>query len=870
MERLDRTESPLLLLARQGSSARISRSSVTQKEFKVILIGSSGVGKSSLCRREALDEFSQEVAATSTTIQTEKFTTTLQVRQEPIELELFDTVGQERFMTLSTVFYRKANAVLICFDGSETRTSFDQVGRWFLDAERHAPNDALILLVRTKADLAMNLVTLDECKQKASALGVHFFETSAKTGHNVKAMFHLIASQLSEDSRTHAPPLLTGKMIRGGGVSLERKPSVSSFGSVPTAPTAQASSCWSTAFSFAAAGTSEDDEDEDVGDEDSYEAEGLAEVILKHASLRAVSVAGGLKRRHTNEYNAAVTTTTKLITPLRTCTLGCGAITSVPTHEQDECWLREVTCSLRCGQRFPMLDCAAHEREACECRVITCACGDKVQFKNLPLHIQPENGDEPPQTKQEMIHLLTSLFPKDELLKNVNLREVKSARLEDLDKALLTSEAKFKVDCAIVKHATGYSTLWTEEEDVISSGKKPERLTLSSVVSLQRRNMLMRPPLVGPSRRAKKREPHDDAFASLWQDLLDCKISPNYVSDGLLLQEQLEHAPTTSRDVQVPLTLGSRVVTVRTIDFADLQELNSTNKLGVGSFGSVYLAKYRGAQVAVKHLHFQNLSERELLREAAVMTSCCHHPHILRFLGVCLIRPNICFVSEALLCSLEDWLRYDRRNMQEPLGEILRYAEEAASGLFHLHLESVVHRDIAARNLLLDTGTPRRVKVCDFGLARVVARQQREFGTDFASVAAAATNLTGGSFDMTGPLKWMAPECLKSTDGLNCFSFASDVYSFAITLWELLSRDAPYPLLTSSEAATQVLNSGLRPPKAKLRNTLALQQQLLQGDTTSTHLVFLLERAWDDNPVNRPTMRQLCSELALLQDLLQK
>ncbi len=219
-----------------------------------------------------------------------------------------------------------------------------------------------------------------------------------------------------------------------------------------------------------------------------------------------------------------------------------------------------------------------------------------------------------------------------------------------------------------------------------------------------------------------------------------------------------------SQEVRVPISNG-RIVSVKVINFEDL--ILEPKKLGSGSFGSVFRGKYRDADIAAKKLFTQQLNEVDLLREAAVMTSACNHPNILHFFGVSLTPPNICFVSELLKVSLEDHLRFDKNNTSEPLSEIVRFAAEAASGLLHLHAEGVVHRDIAARNLLLTNSYPPTVKVCDFGLARVLDSQQSD----------------SGSINLSGPLRWMAPESLRPVAGLTRFSYASDVYMFGITIW---------------------------------------------------------------------------------------
>jgi len=114
-----------------------------------------------------------------------------------------------------------------------------------------------------------------------------------------------------------------------------------------------------------------------------------------------------------------------------------------------------------------------------------------------------------------------------------------------------------------------------------------------------------------------------------------------------------------------------------------------------------------------------------------------------------------------------------------------------AAGMLHLHREGLIHRDLAARNILLGSGF--QVKITDFGLARPNAEN------------------TGGNNKTkseTGPLKWMSPEAIKNRS----YSKASDVWAFGVVLYEVLSRQDPYPDLDPVQAALEVTHSNLRLP----------------------------------------------------------
>eukprot|EP00026_Physarum_polycephalum_P002017 Phypoly_transcript_02021.p1 GENE.Phypoly_transcript_02021~~Phypoly_transcript_02021.p1 ORF type:complete len:983 (+),score=101.44 Phypoly_transcript_02021:356-2950(+) len=258
----------------------------------------------------------------------------------------------------------------------------------------------------------------------------------------------------------------------------------------------------------------------------------------------------------------------------------------------------------------------------------------------------------------------------------------------------------------------------------------------------------------------------------------------------------------------------------REIAFEELK-LDDT-PIGSGAFGVVHKGIWRGATVAVKKLLVvmdEDLLTQEVRREATVIQGVAHHPNIVRFYGACTKKQPYCLVTSL----------YPRgsvfniiRKIDLEWRTIVGFARDAAAGILHLHCESVIHRDIATRNLLVDDQWT--VRISDFGLARIKVK---------------ATSQTKSS---VGPVKWMAPEALKEKQ----YSTKSDVYSFGILMWELVARKDPFEDMEAIQVALGVLHDGLRPPIP---------------DTTPKKYAELMQKCWAQDPDKRPDFHEILDTL---------
>ncbi|XP_037310068.2 ras-related protein Rab-42b [Pungitius pungitius] len=174
-----------------------------QYQFRIIMLGDSTVGKSSLLKRYTEDLFLESI---NQTVGVDFYVHFLEV--EPgvrVKLQFWDTAGQERFRSVTRSYYRNSVGGLLVFDMTN-RASFDHVQEWHAEVcERVRPQKVLFVLVGQKSDRGaegQRAVSREEAEKLAGQLGVPYVEASAKTGHNVKDAFELLARRIYQGLRS--------------------------------------------------------------------------------------------------------------------------------------------------------------------------------------------------------------------------------------------------------------------------------------------------------------------------------------------------------------------------------------------------------------------------------------------------------------------------------------------------------------------------------------------------------------------------------------------------------------------------------------------------------------------------------------------
>ncbi|KAL4128041.1 hypothetical protein PRIC2_007035 [Phytophthora ramorum] len=268
--------------------------------------------------------------------------------------------------------------------------------------------------------------------------------------------------------------------------------------------------------------------------------------------------------------------------------------------------------------------------------------------------------------------------------------------------------------------------------------------------------------------------------------------------------------------------------TYREIPFRSLE---MKELVGQGYFGDAYRASLDGHDVVVKTIRASEFGEttsqivREFQHEAAMLNMFGHHPCVVPFVGASTdTKFPLALVTKYLpYGSLEDNLRGPTSSTLS-VDERTGMLKDAAAGLLNIHEGGFIHRDLGARNCLVDQG--RHVRICDFGLCRRVRSE------------------TAGMLmkDAVGPVKYMAPESLQPP---HAFSYDSDVYMFGVLMWETYTSSPPFASLTPVQAMMHVLRGERLPVPKEL----------------PTSLQTLMQNCFHDSPAERPSMHEVLSAL---------
>lgn len=187
------------------------------RKIKILMLGDSGVGKTSLVNRYTKDDFNFTLVGT---VGVDFKVKRVNVDGEWINLQIWDTAGQENFHKITQSYYRGVQAIMLVYDISEQKT-LDSVEYWMRNIKSHAHSNVQVSLVGNKTDLRQTgqFRCVDSAAgiQIARKQNVRHYETSAKTAENVDLVFSsLLEAVVRRDRKSAGPATVGSTSIRGG------------------------------------------------------------------------------------------------------------------------------------------------------------------------------------------------------------------------------------------------------------------------------------------------------------------------------------------------------------------------------------------------------------------------------------------------------------------------------------------------------------------------------------------------------------------------------------------------------------------------------------------------------------------------------
>jgi len=271
-------------------------------------------------------------------------------------------------------------------------------------------------------------------------------------------------------------------------------------------------------------------------------------------------------------------------------------------------------------------------------------------------------------------------------------------------------------------------------------------------------------------------------------------------------------------------------------------DLDFDEKLAEGTFGHVYSGRWQEQEVAIKSIEglISDRDREEFVREVKIMSR-LRAPHIVQFYVACVEKKRMCLVMEYMPAGSLYEVLHKKPDQWILWAQRFKIALDLSRGLFYLHSQGVLHRDLKSGNVLLDE--THRAKISDFGLSRI----------DSGSVMTIR--------ETSKALQWLPPEMHERG---KAYTEASDVYSLGVILWELFTGKLPFEGVSDAEILSRVA----RGDREQMTNQVPagirkIVDQCCQVITSSRPDVFEVIRDIEESGLQQTTDGQADYEIGL-------
>lgn len=140
--------------------------------MKIVIVGDSGVGKSNILTRYAIDEFNYDSKAT---VGVELYSKLFKINDKHVKIHLWDTAGQERYKSITAAYYKGSKGAVIVYDITRPET-FNNIDKWFNEIREYGEKNVQLIMVGNKSDLTdLRAVDTERATEKATTLGKIFY-----------------------------------------------------------------------------------------------------------------------------------------------------------------------------------------------------------------------------------------------------------------------------------------------------------------------------------------------------------------------------------------------------------------------------------------------------------------------------------------------------------------------------------------------------------------------------------------------------------------------------------------------------------------------------------------------------------------------